>query len=366
MKPLIRFASLFLFLALVFLPLGSASASNGILDGQVVIGQSYTLQGDESLAGDLLVLGGTAEIQEGATVNGNVVVMGGSLILDGKVTGDVSVTGGDVILGPTAHILGDLITVGATLDAAPSARVEGQTYNTATSLLNGTSSDEPLTPDVPQVPEIVTPQYNINLDPINGLLRAFGNAFGLGILAMLVMLFLAPQAGRVAQAVISQPLMAGGVGLLVALLTPFALVLMVVTLILIPVAGLLMVTLIIASVFGWMALGLVIGQRFTRAIHQDWHPSFEAGLGTFVLTLLAAALTKIWVLNCIGWVVPFLLGLAAFGAVVMTRFGTQALPPRSTEPLPPTSPVPDPAPAPEPEASLPPVPPEEPRRRKAG
>jgi uncharacterized protein (DUF111 family) len=46
-------------------------------------------------------------------------------------------------------------------------------------------------------------------------------------------------------------------------------------------------------------------------------------LGVFTLTLVANALTGIPVLNCVGWLMPFLLGVAGLGAVFMTRFGTQ-------------------------------------------
>ncbi len=78
-------------------------------------------------------------------------------------------------------------------------------------------------------------------------------------------------------------------------------------------------------VFGWIAIGYEVGQRFTKAIHQNWHPAFSAGLGTFALTLVAKILTGIPVLNCVGWLVPFLLSMAALGAVLMTRFGTQTV-----------------------------------------
>jgi cytoskeletal protein CcmA (bactofilin family) len=353
MKPYLKFASFVLLLALVFLPARSASASSGAFDGQVVFGQSFTLKSGDTLTGNLLVFGGSADIQEDATVNGNVVLFGGDLTVDGEVTGDVSATGATVTLGPAAHIGGDLITVGATLDRAESAQVDGQVYNTATSWSNGSSSDQPVEPVI-VVPEVTPPNIVYNFNPLGGILNVFGNAFGLGLLAMLVALFLAPHAARVSQAIVDQPVMAGGMGLLVAFLTPIALLVMVLTLILIPVAGLVVLAIIIAGVFGWIAIGMEIGQRFTRAIHRTWHPSLEAGLGTFTLTLVAAALLNIPVLNCVGWLVPFLLGLAAFGAVIMTRFGTQSVAPRATEPsLPVVA-----------EAVLPPVPPEEPKRRK--
>jgi threonine/homoserine/homoserine lactone efflux protein len=81
--------------------------------------------------------------------------------------------------------------------------------------------------------------------------------------------------------------------------------------------------LIVAGVFGWLVVGYEIGKRFTKAIHQNWHPAFSAGAGVFALTLVAKALTGIPVLNCVGWLVPVVMVLAALGAVVMTRFGMQ-------------------------------------------
>jgi hypothetical protein len=65
--------------------------------------------------------------------------------------------------------------------------------------------------------------------------------------------------------------------------------------------------------------------------------------------LVANALTGIPVLNCVGWLVPFLLGLAGLGAVIMSRFGTQmvvAPAAAATAPLAPTAPVTPAAPVP--------------------
>ena len=171
-------------------------------------------------------------------------------------------------------------------------------------------------------PEIVRPQINLDFNP---LLDGFGRSVGLALLAMLLMLFLAPHADRVARAAVSQPLVAGSLGLLTIILAPFAIFLLAISFILLPVAVVVALALMIAGVFGWIAIGYEIGQRFTRAIHQEWHPAFSAGLGTFALTLAAAVLTGIPVLNCIGFLVPTLLGLAALGAVIMTRFGTRSI-----------------------------------------
>lgn len=362
MKTKIKIASLFLLAILVFVPLNPVSANGGSYNGQVIFGQSYTLKTGDTLTGDLLVFGGTATIEQGATVNGNVVLFGSTLVVNGEVSGDVAVIGGSATLGSTAHLHGNLTTVGATLDRADGARIDGQITNTGTSM-NGSQSAVPQ-PILPgnQATQVIH-QIVTNFDPFGPLFNAFGQALGLAVLAMLVMLFLAPHADRVAHAVIAQPLVAGGLGLLTLIVAPIAIVLLTITIILIPVVVILVIALFVAGVFGWIAIGYEIGQRFTAAIHQTWHPAFSAGLGVFGLTLVANALTGIPVLNCVGWLVPFLLGLAGFGAVIMSRFGTQLVvapaasgpspltPAAPTAPTVPVTPAPPVAPQPEPPAA---------------
>jgi hypothetical protein len=320
MKTIVKIASVLLLALLIFLPLQSAAASSGVYEGQVIFGQSFTLKNGETMNGDLLVFGGSATIEEGATVNGSTVLFGGNLTVKGTVNGDVAITGGSVILGSTAHVTGNLTTVAASLDRADGSKVDGQIYNTATSWVG---NGDNVVPPVVKPPVPVVPAIKFEFQPLLSVLNAFGQSLAIAVLAMLVMLFLASHADRVAHAIIAQPLTAGGLGLLTVIVAPIAIVLSIITLILIPVAPIIILALVIAGVFGWIAIGYEIGQRFTKAIHQDWHPAFSAGLGTFALTLIAKALTGIPVLNCVGWLVPFLLGLAGLGAVLMTRFGTQ-------------------------------------------
>jgi cytoskeletal protein CcmA (bactofilin family) len=341
MKIRLKIVSILVLGLLVFVPLQSAGAASSVFEGQVIFGQSFTLKSGDSMDGDLLVFGGAAMIEEGATVNGSVVLFGGNLTVNGTVNGDVAVTGGAAFLGPAAHISGNLTTVAASLDRSEGSSVDGQIYNTATSWStngeNGTDT-QPLIPAVPAIPPV-----KFEFKPLVSVLNGFGQSLGIAILAMLLMLFLAPHADRVAHAIIAQPLTAGGLGLLTVVVAPIAIILSVITLVGIPLALIIVIALVAAGVFGWIAIGYEIGQRFTRAIHQNWHPAFSAGLGTFALTLVAEVLTGIPVLNCVGWLVPFLLSMAALGAIIMTRFGTQAVtapvPQAQVVPTPPTPPA---------------------------
>jgi len=306
--------SFFLLLTLVFVPMQSASAK-GLTDGRVIFGSAYTLESGKTLTGDLVVFGGSATIEKGAKVEGDTVVIGGSLVVDGEVTGDVAMVGGAVTLGAESHVHGNLSTVGAVLTRAEGSQVDGEIFNTATSwkqVDNQPTMPQPLTP--------ITPQVSFDFKPFWSIANVFGQAVALGILAMLVLLFLAPHTQRVGQAIVGQPFIAGTLGLLTVILTPLALLLLIVTILLIPVALVAVIALALAAVFGWIALGLEIGQRFTAAIKQQWHPSLAGGLGTF---LLALVVNSIGLIACVGWLAPFLVTILAIGGVIMTRFGAR-------------------------------------------
>ncbi len=333
MKNLIRISALLLVVLLLFLPLQRAGAADGTIPGQFIFGQSYTLTAGQTMEGDLVVFGGSATVEKDATVNGNVVVFGGSLNIDGAVKKDAVVFGGTAYLGATAHVFGNISTLGSTLDRATGSVVDGQ-VNTADIHLGDGQNGTPVVPLKPIIPAL-----NINLgDPIRAFFDTIMQAFGLAVLAMIVMFFLAPHADRVAHAIMDMPLTAGGLGLLTVVAIPIVYIalallsVLIITLIVtVPLMVAVAVALGMAGLFGWIAIGYEIGQRFTNMIHQQWHPALSAGLGVFVLTLIANGASILNFLpgfSCLTWILPALVGLFALGGVVLTRFGTQkAIPP---------------------------------------
>ena len=55
----------------------------------------------------------------------------------------------------------------------------------------------------------------------------------------------------------------------------------------------------------------------------------NAGLGTFLLMFIVGSIQAVnnfsWIVGCFTWVIPVVIGLLAIGAVVVTRFGAQAV-----------------------------------------
>ncbi|HXD08722.1 MAG TPA: polymer-forming cytoskeletal protein [Anaerolineales bacterium] len=317
MNRIIRTITLLVLLLLLIAPARPVYAQGGG-PGKVVFGDNFTLKSDEEMNGDLVVIGGNVTIENDANLNGNLVVFGGTVVSDGNLNGDVVVFGGQIRLDENAVVAGDVVTIGGQLDKAEGAEVKGEVVkNVSPQIPNGS---------IP--PVVKPPKVNINFNPFWTAAGIFYRAVIIAALAMLVVVFLKPQMEYVSDAIVKQPIMSGGVGLLTVLGGPITILvvalIMIVTLILIPVAVVVILLgaliLSLAWLFGMIALGNEVGERFTQSINQSWAPVLTAGFGTFLLMLVGGAIGQI---PCLGWLFTFLIGLVGIGAAVLTRFGTR-------------------------------------------
>ena len=164
---------------------------------------------------------------------------------------------------------------------------------------------------MPAVPDVQPPHININYNPFTDVFWVFFWAVAVSAFSMLLTLFWQPQIERTGQAIISQPLMTGAIGLL-SFVVAAILFLTVIPLIVIAFAWL----------FGVVAIGSEIGERFTKAINQAWSPVLTIGFGTFLLMLVGGA---VGLIPCLGGLVLFLLGLVGIGGSVITLFGSRPI-----------------------------------------
>ncbi len=349
MKTSMKLVTTFLLLVLLLVPVSSAQA-RGLSDGKVIFGSNFTLAKGETLDGDLVVFGGNVTIEADAKVNGSLVVfggnasvatgakidgdvamIGGNMSMDGSVNGDMVMVGGQAALGPNSLVDGNLSTIGGQLQRDPGSRVTGEIVNN----VPAPSTEIPSPPAVPNPPKVTTPNIKINLNPLWGVGNIFFQAFALALVAMLASLFLQPQIERVSSTIKSQPVIAGGFGLLTLVVAPLALVIVALTIILLPVSFLAAMGLVLAWLFGMIAVGNEVGERFTNMIHQTWAPALTIGFGTFLLML---AVGVVGLVPCVGWLGWFVIGLMAFGGVIMTLLGNRvqlrpaAIPPADIPP----------------------------------
>ena len=274
---------------------------------QVVIANTYRLYSGETLDGNLVVIGSTAFIEKDSNITKGVFILGGTISVDGTIKGDVIAIGGVVNLEDTAVVDGDITIVGAAFNRSPLATVKGQITEQSPATFNYNAPPNiSLTPKTPET-------------TLSKVLRISLESFLLAALAVIAALLLPDPIKRIASAFVEQPAIAGGVGLLVIVGYPLVLLIMIVTILLIPVAILAVLALAVTLLYGWIAIGFELGRQISNLFHSTWAAAVEAGIGTFVLSLLAFAASLI---PCVGWIVTFLVMLIAIGSVVMARFGS--------------------------------------------
>lgn len=269
-------------------------------DDKVVFGGSYDLDEGEVLDGDLLILGGHVDIDNGARVKGNVTLVGGSAIIDGRVDGDVSQVGGSLVLDTNSHVYGDVINNGGSLDREDGALVDGKVRTGVRTI--EVHRDRP---------------GNFGSFILDGLLNLFV-VFSSSALTVVIALLWQKRLEVVGQAITTNPIMAGGTGLLVVGVSLPILIVIMFTLVLIPVSLIGFVLLAAAGAFGWAALSHEIGIRISGLANQEWSPALAAGLGSILIGIIYVGVAQI---PCIGWAMQAMVGLIGLGAVTMTRFG---------------------------------------------
>ena len=326
MKIKFRTITLFLLLVLLLVPTSSVFAQGpGPGSGRVIFGSNITIDSDESFNGDLVLFGGNVTIKEGAKLNGDLIVIGGSIVSDGLVSGDVVILGGQIKLEEAAVVSGNVVMIGGQMQQADGANIAGDVFNNVSpniDIPNGNVSPiVPNVPDVPDVPNVV----NVKINPFFEFGKIFTSSLLMAFLGILAVLFFQQRLDKISQAVVVQPLMIMSIGLL----TIVALLVIAVTIILLPFAALGLIPLGFAWLFGVIAIGQEIGERFSKALRQEWAPVLATGLGTFILMFIVGSIQALnnlsWVVGCFTWIVPVFIGLLAIGAVVSTRFGGQTI-----------------------------------------
>ena len=314
MKHALKIILFFFLVSLVCLALPGRVQAKDVFDDKVVFGDTYQLKEGEVLTGTLAVLGGTATLESGSQVTGDVALMGGTLEVNGTVDGNVSTLGGTLILSDSAVIHGDVTMLGGTLHRTDQTRIDGKVFSGG------------IQPFRLSFPTVRNNPISFDTGPFATIWNFFSGIFSavvMAFLAVLVVLVWPRPVERVGKAVMAQPAITGGLGLLTSIVLPALLVLLILTLILIPLSLLGFLILGIAFLLGWIAVGLAVGNRLADLAKQQWNPAVTAGLGTLVVGIVAS--TVGWI-PCIGWLVPFTIAMIGLGGVVVTRFGTQGYP----------------------------------------
>lgn len=260
---------------------GSISRNARIAGGSVSVGPQARILGNASLAGGRVEMLGS--------IGGYLQSAGGRVFIDGRIDGDVEAAAGELELGPQARIGGKLrYRSGAPLKQDAAAQVKG---------------------GVERLEMPVRHAAKRSHAPV-----AFGLwSLGLMLLAAVLVASLPGPFGRVAETARARfgwSLLAGFIALVVI---PVAALVLLITVIGIPLAGLTVLLYLALLLVGYVCAGIALGEMAlkrwlaARAAQRAWR-ALAAALGVLVIALLT--------------LVPWLGGLVAFLALIA---GTGAL-----------------------------------------
>jgi hypothetical protein len=312
-----------------------------VMDDKVIFGRSFTLESGETLDGSLIILGGVVLLEKDSFVNGDVVVFGGNLTVKGEVDQNLVAIGGVVTLEETAVVYGDLVAPASVFKRAEGAQIFGQIITDTGSLdiqIPDISDipDIPEVPDIPEIPEVPDipsspftffDQLSYTLTPITNMLWGIVRAFAISTVAIVVVLFLPEHSKRTSNAIVSNPILSGGLGILSIII---AIPLMIIFIITIVGPILILMILCLGLFFGWVAVGLQVGRRIAETISREWSAPVQAGVGTFVIVVIIGSI------NLVLWdfiSVLLVIGICSIGlgAVLLTRFGMREYVPDSLQ-----------------------------------
>lgn len=258
---------------------GAISRNARVAGGKVQVGNGASIGGNLTAAGGNIAMRGS--------VKGYVQAAGGEVLIDGPVEGDVSVNGGRLRLGPAARVGGNLTYRGDDLSVDPAASVAGRTDRLASS------------------PASSNAYNNARSFGVNG---GWIWSAGLILLAALFAAAVPPASMRVSRALAAHPWYSLLAGFIAIVCIPFAVILLMITVIGIPLAMVVLLGYLILLVLGYVATAVSAGDAAVRrsraadAQRSSWRvPAAAAAM--LALTLIAR--------------IPFIGGLAVFVAVII-------------------------------------------------
>ncbi|MEQ1898048.1 MAG: polymer-forming cytoskeletal protein [Vicinamibacterales bacterium] len=300
----------------------------GQRDGIVRFGGSVTIEKDDHVSGEVVVMGGTARIL--GTVEDELVVIGGTADVQGTIEGDVSVVGGTLTLGPQSVVEGDVSVAGGSVQREAGSRVDGKIEEVGVGGGKGSAT--------------IFPGDMHRMRPSWGMFARVGSFFGQVWRGTLLLLFalaavalggryVRPMAARVAV----EPARSGGVGLLAEVLFVPVLVITIVVLavsivgipflLLLPFA---LVLLLIVALLGFTGVALQLGRgvagRFGITSDSPYMLTTVGVVSIVALTLVARALAMLGggffggflggLLGFLGFLVEYVAWTVGFGAAL--------------------------------------------------
>ena len=202
--------------------------------------------------------GGDVVVAENELVTDDVVVFGGTARIDGEVNGDVVVIGGRAELGPRAHVRKELTVIGGALQRDPGAIVDGPVNEIGTGPNGVAISGNRDRFRFPRLGGFAS------MRPLVRFAATGLRAVALILIAFVVLLIARQPIERIGARAAAEPMKAGLVGLLLELLIMPTLIVTVIVLV-VTIIG---IPLLVLVPFALLGLVVVLLVGFTAVAHR--------------------------------------------------------------------------------------------------
>lgn len=286
---------------------------------------------------DMVRIGGDIQVRLDEHVAGDVVAIGGNADVNGQVDGDVVVIGGVLELGPNAVVQGDVVSVGGGLRRDPNAIINGETTEVGFGAMFGGSRG----------PRVAWARWN-PMGALYPFARFMGTLVRVGLLMLLaglVILVARTPVEQIADRAASEPVKSWAVGFLAQILfvpiLVFTVVVLAISIIGIPLLLLVPVAIVAAMVVflvGFTGVAYHIGRLLQARIAWLTARPYAATLAGIILILSPLLVARLLGLTGAGAVLASPLAAAGFvaeyiawttgvGAAALVRFGGANMPP---------------------------------------
>ena len=278
----------------------SACGENGIYGVKAVLNGDLTIPAGTVEQSAILLVDGSLTVADGGVVEGDVYQFLGIFHLNGLIKGQVVQLSGEMQVGDSAQVEGDVQVSGGRQVGLEAGKVSGQIHRSQV--------------NVPFSPQWL--QDNLQ----NQIGWMFGETLILTALAVFLSYVYPRRLERLRQALAEYPHVAGAMGLLVMIVGLALVVQMLFTVLLIPVSILSVLLMLLAVGIGWAGFGELTGRWLSQRIGRSWSDPMKAGVGTFCFMLV---INLFALLPGIGDLLSIASAVAGLGGVFLTRFGSR-------------------------------------------
>ena len=276
---------------------------SGTVKGNVYGGAQSVLVSGAKVGGSLLVGAATVDVDKDTTIAGSVLAGAGTLSIDSQIKRSVYAGAGSLTIGSDASIGKDLYygSGDGQADISADAKIAGNVYKSEAKTATGSASVKAAKKQLPAA---------LNALRIGATMISFVGAF---IVGLLYLKLFSKHLSQSADLVSKSFWKSLGVGFLVLIASIPGLILLLITVIGIPLAGIAILILSLYSYLAKIVVGLALGSWISQKL--KWK---MASYGVIALGLFAFYVLKM--IPVIGFAVGLVVLLSGLGALTLRVF----------------------------------------------